>query len=536
MLYILGCNKTFSKYSKYNHTEKNFMVQFTNNQIELNFTTNRIYNFYNKSEERPSEKFYSNALKIIKNKDYKVLMLSESMSAPFYSLIVQCKDKSLGLDKNDSIKILKKDNLTILTKHFFSKGNEYLFSLISNENQPQDTKQPTNSFNLEFNFIISSVKFSKMRINQDIQISGNTVIETPLLAIKIINKINLDSVSLDKANQYLDLKAFAWNFIDEQDSVDKCIIDKYNYFSKRANKNFIATNTAINKKPDITNDSVNYFDEFLKVAKNKRVVIINESHQYWKHRDNATIIIDSLFSLGYKYIAIEALLKSDTLLNERKYPIKQSGSFISEPYFGNLIRKSAKKGFLFLPYENLSNEREQGQAKNIYTFLNNNPDEKLIIYCGWDHISQRTNSTNKTYMANILQTKYNIPIVTLNQTQFLNNQISNKTPYNNSFLITKKKYVVDSSLNNNDYYLISIKNYINKNTTLLINVNTKVYSKENYPLVIKIYYTTEFLKHKKDAVPIFTKLIISPFQKALFQFDKEKHSIVYLKENGDCLN
>ena len=138
-------------------------------------------------------------------------------------------------------------------------------------------------------------------------------------------------------------------------------------------------------------------------------------------------------------------------------------------------------------------------------------------------------------MASTLQTKYNIPIVTLNQTQFLNHEISNKTPNDISFLITKKVYIIDSALNNNDYYLISLKNFNNKNTTLTINVNTKIYSKENYPLIIKIYNTSEFIKHKKDAVPLFSKLINNPSQIALFCFDNAKHSLVYVKENGDFL-
>ena len=67
-LYLTSCNNTFSKFSRFNHVEKNNMVQFINNQIELNFTTNRIYNFYNKNEEKPSKNFYSNAIKFIKNK------------------------------------------------------------------------------------------------------------------------------------------------------------------------------------------------------------------------------------------------------------------------------------------------------------------------------------------------------------------------------------------------------------------------------------------------------------------------------------
>ena len=159
-LYLTSCNNTFSKFSRFNHVEKNYMVQFINNQIELNFTTNRIYNFYNKNEEKPSKNFYSNAIKFIKNKNYKILTLAESTNAPFYSLIVQYHEGKLVTTTNDSITISKKDNLTILTKHFFSNGNEYLFSLISNENQPKDLRQPRNSFNLEFNFITSSIKFS----------------------------------------------------------------------------------------------------------------------------------------------------------------------------------------------------------------------------------------------------------------------------------------------------------------------------------------------------------------------------------------
>jgi hypothetical protein len=512
------------------------MVQFINNQIELNFITNRIYNFCNNTQESPSKNFYSSSIKEIVNKKYKILTLAESTTAPFYSLIIQHKKKSSNSKVNNSITLQKKGDLTILTKYFLSNGNEYIFSLVSNENKPKDPHQPPNSFNLEFDFITSSVKFSKMRISQDVQISGNIVRETPLLAIKLINNINLDSVQLDKADYYLQTKATAWNFINEQDSVDKCIAYRHNYFNKRMNKNFIEINETKNSNPNIKNDTLNYYSNFLEDAKNNRVIIINESHQYWKHRYNASIIIDSLYSLGYEYIALEALSKTDTMLNKRKYPIQQSGYFISEPFFGNLIRKSAKKGFLFLPYEDITNEREEGQAKNINTFLVNNPNKKLIIYCGWEHISQRINNINKPSMAYLLQTKYNTPILTLNQTQFLNHVIPNKNSSNSPFLLKKKDIVIDSAVYNNDYYLINFDNFNIHESKRLVNINTKKQSKESYPLIIKIYNIDEYLKYKKNAVPLYIKYIISPLDKAFYDFDNTKHIIQYIDANGVLLN
>ncbi|MFO0321880.1 MAG: hypothetical protein ACK504_05585 [Bacteroidota bacterium] len=533
-IYITSCSNTFSRFSKFNNIEKNFIVQFINNQIELNFSTNRIYIFYNNIKEKPSENFYSTVIKKIADKNYKILALAESSTAPFYSLIIQVKEKSLNASLNDTLILKKRDNLTILSKHFLSNGNEYVFSLVSDENKPKNPNQPLNSFNLEFGFITSSVKFSKMRIRQDIEISGNIVRETPLLALKLLKNINLDSVQLDKADYYLQIRTMAWNFLDEQDSVNKSIDFRNNYFNKRINKNFIETNLTQNSKPNIRNDSINYFNNFLEDAKNKRVVIINESHEYWKHRYNASIIIDSLYQFGYEYIALEALLETDTMLNERKYPLQQSGYFISEPYFGNLIRKAAKKGFLFIPYESISDDREKEQAKKINDFLINNPNKKLIIYCGWAHISQSKNNTLiESSMTNLLENKYKIPILTLNQTQFLYNVISNKHTSSSPFFITNKANVIDSGLYNNDYYIINYDNF--KEPSRMININTKKFSKESYPLIIKIYNSNEYFKHEKNAVPLFVKYIISELDLAFYNFNETKHIIKHFDANGVLL-
>jgi hypothetical protein len=142
-------------------------------------------------------------------------------------------------------------------------------------------------------------------------------------------------------------------------------------------------------------------------AKNTRVVIINEDHFRPQHRVFAERLILELNKIGYNYLAVEAL-KYDLDINKRKYPIRESGSvYIQDPSYAQLLRTSLRLGMTLFPYEDTvtsgfditkkieitdmvakSNQRDSTQASNIYNFIQSNPSDKLIIYCGFGHLLQ----------------------------------------------------------------------------------------------------------------------------------------------------
>ncbi len=71
------------------------------------------------------------------------------------------------------------------------------------------------------------------------------------------------------------------------------------------------------------------------------------------------------------------------------YPTILSGYYSREPQFGNLLRVAHNMGFNLFGYESRGHEngkgREINQAKNIQAYLEKNPNEKILIHCGYDH-------------------------------------------------------------------------------------------------------------------------------------------------------
>lgn len=135
----------------------------------------------------------------------------------------------------------------------------------------------------------------------------------------------------------------------------------------------------------------------LKEAAKTHMVIINEAHHVALHRAYVTTLLKDLYKQGYTYIGLEALAYTDSLLNQRKYPILSSGFYIQEPSFGNLIREAIAVGFTVFPYEQNYRDtfqqrigRERSQAYNIKKMMDKHPNDKFIIYCGYDHAVEDT--------------------------------------------------------------------------------------------------------------------------------------------------
>lgn len=102
-------------------------------------------------------------------------------------------------------------------------------------------------------------------------------------------------------------------------------------------------------------------------------------------------------------MALESLSETDTQLNSRKYPVQKSGTYSADPVFGDMIRTALKMGFKVVPYDSgdpncqpkpdnpifCPNERERGQAQNIYDrILKNDPQAKILVHGGRDHIAE----------------------------------------------------------------------------------------------------------------------------------------------------
>lgn len=150
--------------------------------------------------------------------------------------------------------------------------------------------------------------------------------------------------------------------------------------------------------PTISEDEKAYFLSFqpvgayeyiLERAEREKIIMINEAHHQPMHRTFTTSLLEGLYEKGFRYLGLEALAESDTLL-KRGYPIISSGFYTQEPQFGQMIRKALEVGFQVFPYEATSGangkEREIEQAKNIQKMVEAHSEGKFIIHAGFDHI------------------------------------------------------------------------------------------------------------------------------------------------------
>lgn len=156
--------------------------------------------------------------------------------------------------------------------------------------------------------------------------------------------------------------------------------------------------------PDIARKDSVYFKIFSPVAANgymaehaakEQIVIVNEAHHSPRHRVFTLSLLQDLYNCGYRYFGAETLSFADTLLNQRKYPLRSSGWYSVEPQYGELIRQALKIGFQVFDYEARTLEaiqdskaREINQAGNIKAILTKDPDAKILIHAGFDHIRE----------------------------------------------------------------------------------------------------------------------------------------------------
>lgn len=184
------------------------------------------------------------------------------------------------------------------------------------------------------------------------------------------------------------------------------------------------------RKPKITEEDSLYFvnskkvnakDYIIEQSKNSQIVIINEAHHVPKHRNFTKSILKDLYDNGYRYLGLEALF--DTSINERKFPILESGYYTKEPEFGNLIYEALKIGYTLFSYEasegKNGKEREIEQAENIQKFIESNPMGKVLIHCGYAHAYENDYPAWGKAMAGRLKENMKTDPLTIDQTMFL---------------------------------------------------------------------------------------------------------------------
>ncbi|MBD0255864.1 MAG: hypothetical protein ICV83_09105 [Cytophagales bacterium] len=132
----------------------------------------------------------------------------------------------------------------------------------------------------------------------------------------------------------------------------------------------------------------------LEQARNRQVVILNEAHHNAMHRVFTASLLEGLYRQGFRYFGAETLDHKDSLLNQRKYPVLETGFYTREPQYGNLVREALGIGYTLFAYETKNfglstpREREIDQARNIQQILTKDPKAKILIHCGYSHLQE----------------------------------------------------------------------------------------------------------------------------------------------------
>ncbi|MBM3417943.1 MAG: hypothetical protein FJY17_03350 [Bacteroidetes bacterium] len=298
---------------------------------------------------------------------------------------------------------------------------------------------------------------------------------------------------------------------------------------------------------------VNARDYIIERSKIEQIIIINEAHTYPNHRTFTHSLLQGLYDNGFRYLGLEALW--DTIINERKYPIIESGYYTKETEFGNLIYTALNIGFTLFGYDDFEHngkEREIAQARNIANFIEHNPYSKVLIHCGHDHVIEGTpnNPTWEKAMAGRLKEYTQINPFTIDQTQFAEKSLLR---YNHPYIsMVNKEFpviLIDSSGNlfngkkRNDQVDVRIINpesdYINSRPNWLLSVgNRKEYRIENskitqYPLLVLAYRKNEF---ENNGVPVDIIEVFESENVPSLILDKGNYDIIMKDRNYNIIN
>ena len=500
ILLFYGCAPKISNYFEYNKYIKNYNIHIVNDSLQLYFKT-------------PGDITYStdkNELKKIirkgkiKPKD-SVLVYGKSFDPPYeYCVTVSEKHK-----QNNT------KHLVILDTIINKKTIQFIGNPLA--------KNSNNALKIDLESIFKSLEVGQ-KYRKEISSVMDIVkkYQNSNKYFTILNEI-IEFPTYDKQEEWTKLQmelTFA-SFLGNNDFYDKYLNQLESRFKPNDTiSKIIKENSSSDQKviETITNE-----------AKKHKIVMINENHFYPNHRLLVSDLLVNLKEIGYNYLALEALnVKQDSLLNlKNTYPTLKTGFYTSEQNYSNLIRKAKELGFEFIAYENFnsSKDREIEQADNIYNkTFKLNPNSKVLVLAGIDHILEKQTREGKKWMATIFKEKYNIDPLTISQTH-LN---SYRKLVDTGYSIFKSELFNNERLNSVDFLVL--------NNNKIVNL-TLVYNYQNNSetdVQVELFYADEILDafdHNKK-VPYFST-ILKAGKKYNFPIDKKRGMYLYTyNKNG----
>jgi len=340
--------------------------------------------------------------------------------------------------------------------------------------------------------------------------------------IELKNK-NKDEAYIDLLNQSL-----FWTYaaFDNVDTIKQLLYEQHTFKGNNI-KNRSSDTVVVNNQMAIP--------KILEEADRQKVMMINESHYDWRHRYFVTLLLDSLFKKGYRYLCMEALNNEEDI-NKRKFPTSEDGFYIKEPFMANLARTALDIGFQLIAYEdttdrvdeNLFNspvdKREYNQALNLYRHYKKDTTAKWLVFAGYGHINKFSfNLSEPSTMAKYFSELSHVTPYSINQSTYCD--------------IFNTKVPIDSSDSHENYYYLR-NNQVDDSTLLkqcdlyiINNIDTIPYEKMNPGNEYKPYqlhYNVGKNSNDEYAVQVFLKK----------EYEQSDHAIpVYIKRSfGNIFN
>lgn len=157
---------------------------------------------------------------------------------------------------------------------------------------------------------------------------------------------------------------------------------------------------ALTSSPVDEAEALDAIPALVAAAKDRRIVILNESHHMPRHRAFAAELARALRAEGFTWFGAETFVDIAGTA-QRGYPSNATGYYVRDPVFGELVRTVLALGYRTFPYEvevhlppNASvqeriNQRETHQATNIVKrCFDEDPEARVFLYVGYSHATE----------------------------------------------------------------------------------------------------------------------------------------------------
>lgn len=236
----------------------------------------------------------------------------------------------------------------------------------------------------------------------------------------ILRKMEAECVSSDQSVIYWQLRGGAESLIGNHEAALADFDRPYHLRGRRAPQSELPPDAA-------STAALPYIAER---ATEHRVVMVNERHHVSTDRLLTLELLGPLYEQGFRYLAVEALWEEEQGLGERGYPIRETGGYVNDVVFAELLREALALRYEIVPYEarreqnqatetmNRQQARDYWQAQNlIAATLNRDADAKVLVHCGYAHLHE-TATDRWTPMAHYLHQATGLDPLTVDQTAF----------------------------------------------------------------------------------------------------------------------